>query len=144
MLGSEILKLVIDGTLQDKPAVWWDDVENTVCMIDQTKVPFHVEIHRCPTFRETVQAIKNMNIRGAPSIGAAAGYGLTQAIYEFWGKNKFTDYLNEAYNALLAARPTAVDLKKGLDFEFKVRLTKNGKPFWTMAPEELEKELRGK
>jgi S-methyl-5-thioribose-1-phosphate isomerase len=114
--GSEALKLLIEGTLQEKPAVWWDDVENTVCMIDQTKIPFYVEILRCPTFRETVRAIKNMNIRGAPSIGAAAGYGLTQAIYEFWGKNKFMDYLNEAYNALLSARPTAVDLKKGLDF----------------------------
>lgn len=38
----------------------------------------------------------------------------------------------------------ASKVKKGLDFEFKVRLTKNGKPFWTMEPEELEKELRKK
>ena len=36
----------------------------------------------------------------------------------------------------------ASKIKKGDDFEFKVRLTKNGKPFWTMSKEELEKERK--
>jgi len=35
-------------------------------------------------------------------------------------------------------------VKQGEDFEFKVRLTKDGKPFWTMGPEELAKELSSK
>jgi hypothetical protein len=34
----------------------------------------------------------------------------------------------------------ASKIKKGDFFELKVRLTKNGKPFWTMSPEELAKE----
>lgn len=34
----------------------------------------------------------------------------------------------------------ASKIKKGDYFELKVRLTKNGKPFWTMSPEELAKE----
>ena len=34
------------------------------------------------------------------------------------------------------------DLKKDDYFEFKVRLTKNGKPFWAMTPEELVSEIR--
>jgi hypothetical protein len=34
----------------------------------------------------------------------------------------------------------ASKIKKGEDFEFKVRLTKDGSPFWTMSPEELERE----
>ena len=34
----------------------------------------------------------------------------------------------------------ASKIKKGNYFEFKVRLTKNGKPFWTMTPEELSRE----
>ena len=38
----------------------------------------------------------------------------------------------------------ASKVKKGLDFEFKVRLTKDGTPFWTMPPEEVERELRKK
>ena len=40
-------------------------------------------------------------------------------------------------NVILASK-----IKKGEYFEFKVRLTKNGKPFWTMTPEELAKERR--
>jgi len=34
----------------------------------------------------------------------------------------------------------AAKAKQGNNFEFKVRLTKDGRPFWTMSPEELEKE----
>ena len=34
----------------------------------------------------------------------------------------------------------ASKVKKGEYFEFKVRLTKDGKPFWTLSPEELKKE----
>lgn len=36
----------------------------------------------------------------------------------------------------------ASKVKKGDYFEFKVRLTKDGKPFWTMTPEELERERK--
>ena len=38
----------------------------------------------------------------------------------------------------------AAKVKQGEDFEFKVRLTKDGKPFWTMSPEELAMELNSK
>ncbi len=114
--GSKSLKLEIDGKLSDKPAVWWDSVANVVRMINQTKLPFQVEVYDCPTYRETAQAIKEMIIRGAPSIGAAAAYGLAQAVQEFWNSEGFEDHVKNAYNELLATRPTAVDLKNGLDF----------------------------
>lgn len=102
--------------LTDKPAVWWDNVGKIVKMIDQTKIPFQVEVYNCPTYRETVLAINKMIIRGAPSIGAAAAYGLAQAVHEFWGNEDFENQIRTAYNELLAARPTAVDLKNGLNF----------------------------
>ncbi|UCE15171.1 MAG: S-methyl-5-thioribose-1-phosphate isomerase [Candidatus Heimdallarchaeota archaeon] len=85
-------------------------------MIDQTKLPFSVEIYTCPTYRETAFAVKKMIIRGAPSIGAAAAYGLAQAVHEFWESDSFEDSIKVAYDELLSARPTAVDLKNGLDF----------------------------
>ncbi|MFX0207235.1 MAG: S-methyl-5-thioribose-1-phosphate isomerase [Candidatus Hodarchaeota archaeon] len=110
------MKLEINGKLTDRPAVWWDHTNGIVSMIDQTKIPFQVEIHNCPTYRETVQAIKKMIIRGAPSIGAAAAYGLAQAVQEFWDTEEFKEKIKTAYNELLEARPTAVDLQKGLDF----------------------------
>ncbi len=110
------MKLRIDGKLTDKPAVWWDSTDNVVRMIDQTRIPFQLQVHNCPTYRETVNAIKEMIIRGAPSIGAAAAYGLAQAVHEFWNTEEFEDHIKIAYSELLAARPTAVDLKNGLDF----------------------------
>jgi len=110
------LKLWIEGNLVDKPAVWWDYNDKSLKMIDQTKIPFKVEIYPCSTYRETAQAIKKMIIRGAPSIGAAAGYGLAQAVLEFWKKVDFEEKLQNAYNTLLATRPTAVDLHNGLNF----------------------------
>jgi len=38
----------------------------------------------------------------------------------------------------------AAKVKQGEDFQYKVRLTKNGTPFWTMTPEELAKETASK
>ncbi|MFX1516432.1 MAG: S-methyl-5-thioribose-1-phosphate isomerase [Promethearchaeota archaeon] len=107
---------MIDGKLLDTPAVWWNSTDNSVRMIDQTKIPFQVEVHICKSYHDTAKAIKSMIIRGAPSIGAAAAYGLAQAVYEFWNDETFEDNIQVAYNELMAARPTAVDLKNGLDF----------------------------
>ncbi|MFX0051386.1 MAG: S-methyl-5-thioribose-1-phosphate isomerase [Candidatus Hodarchaeota archaeon] len=109
------LKLNINGKQVDKPSVWWDSNENSLKMIDQTKIPFQVEVYTCTSFRATAQAIREMRIRGAPSIGAAAGYGLAQAVREFSCDNEFEKKIQEAYNILLSARPTAIDLKNGLD-----------------------------
>ncbi|MHA2203507.1 MAG: S-methyl-5-thioribose-1-phosphate isomerase [Candidatus Hodarchaeales archaeon] len=110
------LKLLIDGKMVDTPAVWWDNDVKVVRMIDQTKIPFQVKVHTCSTYKDTANAIKEMIIRGAPSIGAAAAYGLAQAVNEFWGHKAIEDHIRTAYNELMATRPTAVDLKNGLDF----------------------------
>jgi S-methyl-5-thioribose-1-phosphate isomerase len=85
-------------------------------MIDQTRIPFQVDIYTCSTYKETAQAIEKMIIRGAPSIGAAGGFGLAQAVLEFWNREDFEEKLQNAYIILLASRPTAVDLKNGLNF----------------------------
>jgi translation initiation factor eIF-2B subunit alpha/methylthioribose-1-phosphate isomerase len=117
------MKLKIKGETIDRPSIWWE--KNSVKMIDQTKIPFKVEVYSSSNYRETVYAIKEMIIRGAPSIGAAGAYGLTQAVHEFWPDKNFVNLLDEAYHSLLSARPTAVDLKNGLDY---VRSSRNLNP----------------
>ena len=107
------MKFKIDGEIIDRPAIWWEN--GVVYMIDQTKIPFNIEVFSSSTYREIVYAIKEMIIRGAPSIGAAAAYGLTQAVHEFWQNKDFENLIDKAYNEILSARPTAVDLKNGLD-----------------------------
>jgi len=107
------MKFKIDGEIIDRPAIWWEN--GLVYKIDQTKIPFNIEVFSSSNYRETIYAIKEMIIRGAPSIGAAAAYGLTQAVHEFWKNKDFENLIDKAYNEILSARPTAVDLKNGLD-----------------------------
>ncbi|MHA1542351.1 MAG: S-methyl-5-thioribose-1-phosphate isomerase [Candidatus Hodarchaeales archaeon] len=109
------MKLTINGEVTDLPAIWWSSDQRNIQLIDQTKLPFQIKIHTCLTYKDTADAIKTMKIRGAPSIGAAAAYGLAQAAIEFSGKDTFSSNIEEAYNYLLSSRPTAVDLKNGLE-----------------------------
>ncbi|MHA1207596.1 MAG: S-methyl-5-thioribose-1-phosphate isomerase [Candidatus Hodarchaeales archaeon] len=109
------MKLTINGEVTDLPAIWWNSDQQNVQLIDQTKLPFQICIHTCLTYKDTADAIKTMKIRGAPSIGAAAAYGLAQAVFEFSEKDTFFSDVEEASNYLLSSRPTAVDLKNGLD-----------------------------
>jgi methylthioribose-1-phosphate isomerase len=55
---------------------------NLVKIIDQTKLPHKFEIKKLKTFNDAVSAIKNMEVRGAPLIGATAAYGLVLSILE--------------------------------------------------------------
>ncbi|RMF31893.1 MAG: S-methyl-5-thioribose-1-phosphate isomerase [Candidatus Nitrosothermus koennekii] len=90
--------------------VQWKD--NSVILIDQTKLPNKLEYVRCKTYQEVADAIKNMVVRGAPAIGVAAALGLALAAIN--SKSKTRDALLKdlelAYNTLRSTRPTAVNL----------------------------------
>lgn len=58
--------------------VWMDG--GTVYLIDQNLLPFEFRIMECTDHRQTIAAIKNMNVRGAGAIGAAAGFAMAQAV----------------------------------------------------------------
>jgi len=80
-------------------------------IIDQTRLPFRFDIVRMETVAEAVHAIMDMLVRGAPLIGATAAYGMALAM-----RNDTSDEnLGDAYVNLLAARPTAVNLRWALD-----------------------------
>jgi translation initiation factor eIF-2B subunit alpha/methylthioribose-1-phosphate isomerase len=87
-------------------AVWMRGRD--VVVIDQRLLPHRFKLLRLNNHRETAEAIRNMTIRGAGTIGATAGYGLAQACLE--GAD-----LKKAYRTLLDTRPTAADLKHALD-----------------------------
>ena len=86
-------------------SVWFE--KGKLCFIDQRKLPFSFEIFVAETVDDVVFAIKNMVVRGAPAIGAAAAYGV--ALVED-GKEK------EAMEKLRATRPTAHDLFYALEY----------------------------
>jgi methylthioribose-1-phosphate isomerase len=91
--------------------VTFDASRNEVLLIDQRLLPHEFRIAPQRDYKETAQAIRNMVVRGAGAIGATAAYGLAQAALAFRGRGlaKFDSYMDEAFEVLKNARPTAVD-----------------------------------
>jgi methylthioribose-1-phosphate isomerase len=95
--------------------IYWED--NRLKMIDQRLLPNALEVVAYRTHTEVAHAIKDMVIRGAPAIGAAAGFGLALAVRESASASTpelLTDIQNAA-SVLRSARPTAVNLAWALD-----------------------------
>ena len=93
----------------------WDD--GVVKMIDQRKLPGEYVVVQFTDYREVARAIKEMYIRGAPAIGAAAAFGLALCARGSKAKTQaelLTD-LENAADTLQKTRPTAVNLSWGLE-----------------------------
>lgn len=93
-------------------ALWMN--RGVVNAIDQRLLPRKLKIVSIRTYTEMAEAISNMTIRGAPSIGAAAAYGMALA----WNQNK---NLDKAAKAIKATRPTAHDLFYAVDLMLSKR-----------------------
>jgi len=99
----------IDG----KPmrSIWVGADGESVGIIDQTLLPHRFVTLRLATLEDAVHAIRSMQVRGAPLIGATAAYGLWLALRQ----DASDEALERAYASLLATRPTAINLKWALD-----------------------------
>ena len=89
--------------------IWFDN--NIVKIIDQTKLPHQFIIKELKSVKDTIHAIKNREVRGAPLIGATAAYGLVLSIIE---KND-QSFLKKSGEDLINSRPTAINLKWAVD-----------------------------
>ena len=89
--------------------IWFES--NVVKIIDQTKLPHQFIIKELKTIKDSINAIKVMEVRGAPLIGATAAYGLVLAILE----NKDQSFLKKSAEDLIKSRPTAINLKWAVD-----------------------------
>ncbi len=90
---------------------------NTVVMIDQTKLPTDLVYVTYTDYRDVANAIKTLIIRGAPAIGVAGAFGLALASLQSKAETKddlITD-LKQAKKILFETRPTAVNLAWGLE-----------------------------
>jgi len=92
-----------------------------VKLIDQTKLPESLEYIICKNHLDIADAIKKLAIRGAPAIGVAAAMGLALCANNSTCSNKvkMMEELELAYDDLLKTRPTAINLKWGLDRVFE-------------------------
>jgi methylthioribose-1-phosphate isomerase len=91
--------------------IWLEADGVTVGTIDQTLLPHRFETIALRTLEDAARAIKTMQVRGAPLIGATAAYGMALAVYA----DASYEALRHAYSVLLATRPTAINLKWALD-----------------------------
>jgi methylthioribose-1-phosphate isomerase len=97
--------------------VFWDPDSRLLKMIDQRRLPAALEVIACRTAAEVAEAIRNMTVRGAPAIGAAAAFGLALAAQESRAADPagLLADLESAARTLRASRPTAVNLSWALD-----------------------------
>ena len=108
---------------------------NLVKIIDQTKLPHQFIIKDLKTVKDAINAIKTMEVRGAPLIGATAAYGLVLSIIE---KNDLS-FLKKASEELIASRPTAINLKWAVDRMMKKLSGVNNKDILKIALDEARK-----
>jgi len=97
---------------KDIRAIWIEG--SVVKAIDQRALPSRFRIVTIRTYKEMAAAISDMTVRGAPTIGAAAAYGMALA----WQRN---ENLDKAAKAIKATRPTAHDLFYAVDLMLSKR-----------------------
>ena len=114
--------------------IWFEDKFNIVKIIDQTKLPHQFIIKDLKNYHDAIRAIKNMEVRGAPLIGATAAYGIVLSILE---KNDLS-FLKKSSEELIASRPTAINLKWAVDRMMKKLSGVNEKNVFKIALNEAK------
>ncbi len=117
---------------KDYRTIWFEN--NLVKIIDQTKLPHLFTIKDLKTVKDAINAIKTMEVRGAPLIGATAAYGLVLSIIE---KNDLS-FLKKSSEDLIASRPTAINLKWAVDRMMKKLSGVNDKDILKLALDEAK------
>ena len=112
--------------------IWFEN--NMVKIIDQTKLPHQFIIKDLKTVKDSINAIKTMEVRGAPLIGATAAYGLVLSINE----NNDLSFLKQSSEQLINSRPTAINLKWAVDRMMKKLSGVNNKDILNIALEEAK------
>jgi len=89
--------------------IWYEDY--VVKIIDQTKLPHQFIVKELKTVKDAINAIKVMEVRGAPLIGGTAAYGIALAVKE----NNNLEFIKKSAEELIQSRPTAINLKWAVD-----------------------------
>jgi S-methyl-5-thioribose-1-phosphate isomerase len=106
--------------LKIKP-LWWDTREKKFTWLDTRLIPFEEVYHTSGDYRRIAEAIRTMEIRGAPAIGVSAAFAMAAAAYNeaASGVDDLVEKLRIARSHLAATRPTAYNLFWALDRVWK-------------------------
>jgi S-methyl-5-thioribose-1-phosphate isomerase len=105
------VNVTVSGRTHHYRTVAFDRRLNRVLLVEQRLLPHQFKVVAMPDFRATAAAIRDMIVRGAGAIAAAAAYGLAQGARAFRGNNlsAFCRHVEAVAQTLQSARPTAVD-----------------------------------
>lgn len=95
----------------------WNNNNNNIIIIDQTLLPAEYKAIECNTVDSLCEAIKSLRVRGAPALGAAGGFGVALSAFRSDARSLdiLMNDLQDAGNAIIATRPTAVNLSWGVN-----------------------------
>ncbi len=106
--------------------IWMKDGdEQTIQIIDQRKLPHQFVIEDLTSVDQMAVAIKDMHLRGAGLIGAAAGYGMYLASLEALKSKSFDEHINLSAKKIISTRPTAVNLAWAVNRQLKAIQTES-------------------
>lgn len=91
--------------------IWPEPERDAVAIIDQTRLPFEFVVAHLATLEDAATAIRDMQVRGAPLIGATAAWGIWLGLKDGADEAR----LAECAETLVACRPTAVNLRWAVD-----------------------------
>lgn len=121
----------------DFTPVYWKD--GKVVWLDVTLLPWEEVYRETRDVSRLAEAIKNLEIRGAPAIGVAAGLGVAMAVYNASGSvNELKSEGLKAVSILRSTRPTAYNLFYALD-----RMERVIRAYENSSPSELKEEVLG-
>ena len=101
-------------------AIKWE--ADKLKLLDQTKLPLEVRVLELESYQQVIDAIRGMQVRGAPAIGVAAAYGMAMAArtIKVADKDGFLDALKDVGRRIGQARPTAVNITWGVERMLRV------------------------
>lgn len=94
--------------------------DNRLFLLDQRKLPNHMEYLEATTVEDVYDAIKDLAVRGAPAIGVAAGYGMYIAAKNDLNQSGHIGRLKQDGEFLMQSRPTAVNLAYAVKRQLKL------------------------
>lgn len=89
--------------------------DNTLILLDQRYLPAREDDFPCRTTQDIIYALQTMVVRGAPAIGVTAAYGCALAAREVAAEADWKTALSHRLESIAEARPTAVNLRWGVE-----------------------------
>lgn len=116
---------------------WFGDIDGSLKLLDQRRLPLQVETLLCQTPQQLFEAIQTLAVRGAPAIGVAAAFGVCLGVRSAETVPEVLKTVNDTCDYLAESRPTAVNLFWALD-----RMQKKAADYASQNPDESARAFK--